>query len=89
MTGAGRGPTPDPARGPALLGIAIADSAVHISGVDLGVGRRPVDGSALDRVVNGIVPVLVDSRTPPMSALLLGVAHIPPLSFGDILLPCA
>jgi len=67
---------PDVARGLALLGIAIANSAVHVSGVELGPGARPVDGSGLDRLVNGLVSLLVDRRTLPMFALLFGYGFV-------------
>lgn len=67
-----RAVAPDVARGLALLGIALANSALHVWGVRTGVGSRPVDGSTLDRVVNGIVSLFVDRRTMPMFALLYG-----------------
>ncbi len=63
---------PDVARGLALLGIAIANSAIHLSGGTVGLGSRPVDASTLDRVVNGVVSLFVDRRTMPMFALLYG-----------------
>lgn len=67
-----RAVAPDVARGLALLGIAIANAVVHLSGAAVGVGARPVDGSTIDRVVDGIVSVFVDRRTMPMFALLYG-----------------
>ena len=67
-----RAVAPDLARGLALLGIAIANSVVHLSTGAIGLGFRPVDGSALDRAVDGVVSLLVDHRTMPMFALLYG-----------------
>ncbi len=67
-----RAVAPDVARGLALLGIAIANSVTHLWGVPVGAGGRPVDGSTLDRVVDGVVSLLVDRRTMPMFALLYG-----------------
>lgn len=67
-----RAVAPDLARGLALLGIAIANAVVHLWGVPTGPGARPVDGSALDRVVDGVVSLFVDRRTMPMFALLYG-----------------
>lgn len=67
-----RAVAPDVARGLALLGIALANSAIHLWGGDVGPWLRPVDGSALDRLVNGVVALLVDRRTMPMFALLYG-----------------
>ncbi|WP_136520467.1 MULTISPECIES: DUF418 domain-containing protein [Cellulomonas] len=67
-----RAVAPDVARGLALLGIAIANSVLHLWGVQVGAGSRPVDGSTVDRVVNGVVALFVDRRTMPMFALLYG-----------------
>ena len=67
-----RAVAPDVARGLALLGIALANSVVHLSGGEVGAGSRPVDGSTRDRVVDGIVSLFVDRRTMPMFALLYG-----------------
>ncbi|NCT89437.1 DUF418 domain-containing protein [Cellulomonas sp. APG4] len=67
-----RAVAPDVARGLALLGIAIANSVIHLWGGPVGAGLRPVDGSTLDRVVDGVVSLLVDRRTMPMFALLYG-----------------
>ncbi|MBD7919404.1 DUF418 domain-containing protein [Cellulomonas sp. Sa3CUA2] len=67
-----RAVAPDVARGLALLGIAIANAAVHLSGGAVGLGLRPVDSSALDRAVDGVVSLFVDRRTMPMFALLYG-----------------
>ncbi|MFS0703201.1 DUF418 domain-containing protein [Cellulomonas sp. 179-A 9B4 NHS] len=69
---ADRAVAPDVARGLALLGIAIANSVLHLWGVQVGAGSRPVDGSTLDRVVDGVVSLFVDRRTMPMFALLYG-----------------
>lgn len=67
-----RAVAPDVARGLALLGIAIANSVTHLWGQPVGVGLRPLDGSTLDRVVDGVVSLFVDRRTMPMFALLYG-----------------
>lgn len=67
-----RAVAPDVARGLALLGIAIANAVVHLWGTPVGAGLRPVDGSTLDRVVDGVVSLFVDRRTMPMFALLYG-----------------
>lgn len=67
-----RAVAPDVARGLALLGIAIANSVIHLWGAPIGPGLRPVDGSTLDRVVDGVVSLFVDRRTMPMFALLYG-----------------
>lgn len=92
-----RAVAPDVARGLALLGIALANSVVHLSGGEIGPGSRPVDGSTLDRVVDGIVSLFVERRTMPMFALLYGygigvvvrrraAAWVPwPVARGDLL----
>ncbi|ADG74314.1 protein of unknown function DUF405 [Cellulomonas flavigena DSM 20109] len=92
-----RAVAPDVARGLALLGIALANSVVHLSGGEIGAGSRPVDGSTLDRVVDGLVSLFVDRRTMPMFALLYGygigvvvrrraAAWVPwPVARGDLL----
>ncbi|QCB94031.1 DUF418 domain-containing protein [Cellulomonas shaoxiangyii] len=67
-----RAVAPDVARGLALLGIAIANAVGHLWGVATGPGGRPVDGSTLDRIVDGVVALFVDRRTMPMFALLYG-----------------
>lgn len=72
LDAARRAVAPDVARGLALLGIALANSVAHLSGHDVGIGSRPVDGSTIDRVVDGIVSLFVDRRTMPMFALLYG-----------------
>jgi uncharacterized protein len=67
-----RAPTPDLARGIALLGIALANSVLHVHGRRLGPGYRPVDGSTADRAVDLVVGLLVDNRAFPMFTLLFG-----------------
>lgn len=67
-----RAVAPDVARGLALLGIALANSVTHLAGGQIGLGMRPVDSSALDRFVDGLVSLFVDRRTMPMFALLYG-----------------
>jgi len=62
--------TPDLARGVALLGIALANSVIHLHGQLLGPGFRPVEASAADRVVDVLVGVFVDNRAFPMFTLL-------------------
>lgn len=61
---------PDLARGTALLGIALANSVLHVHGRPLGPGYRPVDGSTADRVVDLVVGLFVDNRAFPMFTLL-------------------
>ncbi|UZN04773.1 DUF418 domain-containing protein [Cellulomonas sp. S1-8] len=67
-----RAVAPDVARGLALLGIAIANSVIHLAGGAVGLGLRPVDSSAVDRAVDLVVSLFVDRRTMPMFALLYG-----------------
>lgn len=71
-----RSAAPDAARGLALLGIALANGVVHLSGVPVGLGARPLDGSAPDRVVDVLVSLFVDRRTLPAFALLLGYGTV-------------
>lgn len=71
LTAAERSPTPDVARGVALLGIALANSVVHVVGRDLGPSLRPVDGTTADRVVDALVGLLVDNRSFPLFTLLV------------------
>lgn len=66
-----RSPAPDVARGVALLGIALANSVVHVVGQDLGPSLRPVDGTTADRVVDALVGLLVDNRSFPLFTLLV------------------
>jgi len=66
-----RSPVPDVARGAALLGIALANSTLHLTDRVLGPGSRPVDGTALDRATDVVVGLLVDNRAFPMFTLLV------------------
>lgn len=69
-----RYPTPDIARGAALLGIALANSVAHITARgQLGPSFRPVTGTPADRVTDVVVGLLVDNRAFPLFTLL--VAH--------------
>lgn len=70
VTSVERSLAPDLARGLALLGIALANSVLHISGRDLGPSSRPVDGSTADRVVDMLVGTFVDNRAFPTFTLL-------------------
>lgn len=63
---------PDLARGMLLLFIAVANVWGYLYGRDTGVGYRPADGGAVDRVVDGLVALLVDDRSRPMFAILYG-----------------
>jgi len=61
---------PDLARGAVLLGIALANVPIYLHGT--GPGFRPVDGSGLDQALDLLVTLLVNDRSRPMFALLLG-----------------
>lgn len=61
---------PDLARGIALLGIALANSVIYITGRELGPSLRPVDGTLADRGVDVLVGTFVDNRAFPMFTLL-------------------
>jgi uncharacterized protein len=63
---------PDLARGLMLLLIAVANVWGYLEGRALGPGHRPLDGTALDRLVDGVVAFLVDDRARPMFAVLFG-----------------
>ena len=63
---------PDLARGLALLGIAVANSVVHLYGRDLGPSSRPVDSTPTDRLADAVAALLVDNRGYPLFAFLLG-----------------
>ncbi|MFC5381293.1 DUF418 domain-containing protein [Aquipuribacter nitratireducens] len=67
---------PDVARGLALLGIALANGVVHITGRTTGVLAKPVDGSAGDRLVDTLVGLLVDNRAFPMFTLLFAYGTV-------------
>ncbi|MEU4364077.1 DUF418 domain-containing protein [Promicromonospora sp. NPDC023987] len=68
-----RSPAPDLARGFMLLLIAVANTPYYLWGLELNPwASHPADGSALDRVTDFLVIVLVDLRTYPMFAFLFG-----------------
>ena len=69
---AARSMGPDLARGFLLLFIALANVWGYLYGRDVGIGSRPVDGTTLDRVVDGLVAFFVDDRSRPMFAILYG-----------------
>jgi len=71
LPAAERSPVPDVARGAALLGIALANSPLHLTDRVLGPGFRPVDGTGLDRATDALVGLLVDNRAFPMFTLLV------------------
>jgi len=71
MAASERSPVPDVARGVALLGIALANSVIHLTDRVLGPGFRPVDGTGLDRATDVVVGLLVDNRAFPMFTLLV------------------
>lgn len=75
-THAGRVLAPDLARGVALLGIALANCVVYISGRELGPLQRPVDGSQADRVVDVLVGLFVDNRAFPMFTMLFAYGYV-------------
>lgn len=65
---------PDLARGALLLLIALANVWGYLwsdAGSNV-AGGRPVGGSSLDRLVDGLTTLLVDSHTKPMFAILYG-----------------
>lgn len=63
---------PDLARGMLLLFIAVANVWGYLYGREMGIGYRPVDGGTADRLVDGVVALLVDDRSRPMFAILYG-----------------
>ncbi|MGW5382673.1 DUF418 domain-containing protein [Nocardia sp. NPDC003963] len=66
-------PGPDLARGFMLLLIVLANSAYYLFGRERSAsGAHPVDGSALDTVVQGALITTVDLRVYPMFAFLFG-----------------
>lgn len=67
---------PDLARGLALLGIALANCVVYISGREIGPLMRPVDGSTADRVVDTVVGLFVDNRAFPMFTMLFAYGFV-------------
>ncbi len=67
---------PDLARGLALLGIALANCVVYISGRELGPLLRPVDGTTADRVVDTVVGLFVDNRAFPMFTMLFAYGFV-------------
>lgn len=71
---ASRALAPDLARGLLLLLIASANVWGYLWSDDghLDAGGRPVGGSPLDHLVDGVTTLLVDSHTKPMFAILYG-----------------
>jgi uncharacterized protein len=67
-----RAAAPDLARGAALLGIAVANSVVHLYGRVVGPSARPVEATAADRATDVLAALLVDNRGYPLFAFLLG-----------------
>jgi uncharacterized membrane protein YeiB len=64
---------PDLARGFMLLLIALANTPWYLWAAEKsGYGAHPVDGTALDRVVQFVLTVAVDGRIYPMFAFLFG-----------------
>ncbi len=63
---------PDLARGFLLLFIALANVWGYLYARPTGVGHRPTEGAAVDRVVDGLTAFLVDDRSRPMFAILYG-----------------
>src|SRR5690606_20546513 len=73
LGGSERIPGPDLARGFMLLLIVLANTAYYLYGGQRSAsGAHPVDGSALDTVVQGILITTVDLRVYPMFAFLFG-----------------
>lgn len=70
---ASRSLAPDLARGSLLLFIALANVWTYLYGHPVGsIGERPLDGTAMDRAVDGFTALLIDGRTRPMFAILYG-----------------
>lgn len=67
---------PDLARGLALLGIALANCVVYVSGRTVGPLLRPVDGTTADRVVDTLVGLFVDNRAFPMFTMLFAYGFV-------------
>ncbi|WP_423465195.1 DUF418 domain-containing protein [Promicromonospora sp. MS192] len=68
-----RSPAPDLARGFMLLLIAIANTPYYLWASEMSAGAsHPSDGSAIDKVADFLIIVLVDLRTYPMFAFLFG-----------------
>lgn len=55
-----------------LLLIAVANVWGYLYGRPTGYGHRPVDGSAVDHVVDLVVALMVDDRARPLFAILYG-----------------
>ncbi|NKY32532.1 DUF418 domain-containing protein [Nocardia speluncae] len=73
LGGNDRIPGPDLARGFMLLLIVLANTAYYLYGGQRSAsGAHPVDGSALDTVVQGVLITTVDLRVYPMFAFLFG-----------------
>ncbi len=64
---------PDLARGLMLLLIALANTPWYLYGSSTGMSSvHPAEGTVLDRLVQGVIIVVVDSRVYPMFAFLFG-----------------
>ncbi len=61
---------PDLARGLALLGIALANAPLHLTGMALGPGFRPEEAGPADRAVDAVVGTFVDNRAFPVFTAL-------------------
>lgn len=61
---------PDLARGLALLGIALANAPLHLTGLALGPGFRPEEAGSSDRVVDAVVGTFMDNRAFPVFTAL-------------------
>ncbi|SDE69219.1 DUF418 domain-containing protein [Auraticoccus monumenti] len=69
----GRSLAPDLARGVMLLLIALANTPWYLYGSPTGIASvHPTDGTLLDRAVQAVVIIAVDSRVYPMFAFLFG-----------------
>ena len=68
---------PDLARGFMLLLIATANVSWFLYGREFSmVGAHPLDGTALDRVLQGVMMVAVDGRAYPLFAFLFGYGMV-------------
>ncbi|QVQ51839.1 DUF418 domain-containing protein [Spiractinospora alimapuensis] len=68
---------PDLARGVMLLLISIANTPIYLLGRELSEsGFHPDDGSAIDKITQGLIITTVDMRVYPMFAFLFGYGMV-------------
>lgn len=80
MTGplpsADRALAPDLARGLALLGIALANAPLHLTGLALGPSSRPEQAGPADRLADAVVGTFVDNRAFPVFTALFAFGTV-------------